>query len=164
MIVRKYGVGSVINIRVELTANHNGHFEFSLCPDYKSTTQECLDKNILRLARPQENVEHHGTRYFPKEGNKVYEMKYRLPKKSCEHCVLQWRYIAGKEIDVEVISCLTALIIFQAILVFVLLINRFIGYIFCLKYLIFCRKQLGKLPKRHRSRRLWSSRRIQSLC
>lgn len=96
VIVRKYGVGSIINIRVELTANHNGYFEFRLCPDYKTTTQECLDKNVLKLVKPQEDMEHRGIRYFPREGNRVYEMKYRLPKRSCEHCVLQWKYIAGE--------------------------------------------------------------------
>ncbi|KAJ8958026.1 hypothetical protein NQ318_002030 [Aromia moschata] len=95
IIVRRYGVGSVITIRVELTANHFGYFEFSICPNYKNPTQACLEKNILKLARPQEDVDHNNVRYFPKEGNKVYEMKYRLPKKSCEHCLLQWRYIAG---------------------------------------------------------------------
>lgn len=96
VIVRKYGLGSLINIRVELTANHFGYFEFGVCPDYKSTTQKCLDKNILKLVKPQENTDHNGVRYYPKEGNKVYEIKYRLPKKTCPHCVLQWRYIAGK--------------------------------------------------------------------
>ncbi|XP_028138706.2 uncharacterized protein LOC114333082 isoform X1 [Diabrotica virgifera virgifera] len=95
VIVRKYSPGSKITIRVEITANHWGYFEFAICPNYKTPTQECLDQNILTLVRPQENVEHKGVRYFPKEGNKVYEMKYKLPKKSCEHCVLQWRYIAG---------------------------------------------------------------------
>ncbi|XP_018579161.1 uncharacterized protein LOC108917166 [Anoplophora glabripennis] len=95
IVVRKYSTGSIINIRVELTANHYGYFEFSLCPNYKAPTQECLSKNILKLVRPQEDVDHKNVRYFPKEGNKVYEMKYRLPKNSCEHCLLQWRYIAG---------------------------------------------------------------------
>lgn len=32
VIVRKYGVGATVNIRVELTANHNGYFEFRICP------------------------------------------------------------------------------------------------------------------------------------
>ncbi|XP_076254086.1 uncharacterized protein LOC143192558 [Rhynchophorus ferrugineus] len=95
VIVRKYGVGGIINIRVELTANHFGYFEFALCPDYKTATQECLDQNVLKLIKPQADVDHQGRRYFPKEGNKVYEIKYRLPKKTCKHCVLQWRYIAG---------------------------------------------------------------------
>nr|XP_023020670.1 uncharacterized protein LOC111509205 [Leptinotarsa decemlineata]XP_023020671.1 uncharacterized protein LOC111509205 [Leptinotarsa decemlineata]XP_023020673.1 uncharacterized protein LOC111509205 [Leptinotarsa decemlineata]XP_023020674.1 uncharacterized protein LOC111509205 [Leptinotarsa decemlineata] len=95
IIVRKYPTGNAITIRVELTAFHYGYFEFSICPNYQNTTQECLDQNILQLAKPQDNVEHKGVRYFPKDGNKVYEMKYRLPKKSCEHCVMQWRYVAG---------------------------------------------------------------------
>ncbi|XP_025834194.1 uncharacterized protein LOC108744522 isoform X2 [Agrilus planipennis] len=95
VIVRKYNPGGIMNIRVELTANHNGYFIFSLCPDYKNTTQYCLDKNILTLAKPQSDVEHKSVKYYPKEGNRVYEIKYRLPKMSCEHCVLQWRYIAG---------------------------------------------------------------------
>lgn len=35
-------------------------------------------------------------RYYPKDGSKVYEMKYKLPPSfSCPHCVLQWRYISG---------------------------------------------------------------------
>ncbi|KAL3272128.1 hypothetical protein HHI36_022611 [Cryptolaemus montrouzieri] len=95
VIVRKYGVGSIMNIRIELTANHNGYFEFAICPDYKTPSQECFNKHILKLLKTQEGVDHKNFRYFPKEGNKVYEMKYRLPKKKCEHCVLQWRYIAG---------------------------------------------------------------------
>ncbi|CAG9821461.1 unnamed protein product [Phaedon cochleariae] len=95
VVVRKYAVGSVISIRVELTASHYGYFEFSVCPNYKNPTQQCLDGNLLRLAKPQENVDHRGVRYFPKDGSKVYEMKYRLPNKSCDHCLMQWRYIAG---------------------------------------------------------------------
>ncbi|CAG9770059.1 unnamed protein product [Ceutorhynchus assimilis] len=95
LIVRKYGLGGIINIRVELTANHFGYFEFRICPDFKTTNQDCLDQNILKLVKPQEGVNHKNYRYFPKEGNKIYEMKYRLPKKTCKHCVLQWKYIAG---------------------------------------------------------------------
>ncbi|CAH1185401.1 unnamed protein product [Phyllotreta striolata] len=95
IIVRKYKPNGVITIRVEITASHWGYFTFSICPNYKNPTQECLDKNVLEIIKPQENVEHDGVKYFPKDGNKVYEMKYRLPKKSCEHCLLQWRYVAG---------------------------------------------------------------------
>lgn len=50
-----------------------------------------MDKNVLKLARRQDG----DTKFYPKDGNKVYEIKYRLPKKSCEHCLLQWRYVAG---------------------------------------------------------------------
>lgn len=97
VIVRKYNAGSLINIRVELTASHSGFFQFSVCPNYKNTTEECLEKNVLKMLKPQDDKEHDGTKYFPMDGNRVYEMKYKLPKIQCQHCVLQWKYISGKE-------------------------------------------------------------------
>ncbi|KAF2894295.1 hypothetical protein ILUMI_11887, partial [Ignelater luminosus] len=60
----------------------------------KNTTQDCLDKTILKIIKPQDSSRYSDVRYYPKEGNKVYQMKYRLPKISCTRCVLQWRYIA----------------------------------------------------------------------
>lgn len=90
VIVRRYAPRDVIVIKVELTANHQGFFEFRVCDDAKNTEQECLDKSVLHLEGRDE------TRYYPREGNKVYEMKYRLPDNvECSHCVLQWKYIAG---------------------------------------------------------------------
>ncbi|KAI8441952.1 hypothetical protein MSG28_005624 [Choristoneura fumiferana] len=90
VIVRKYAPQDAITIKVELTANHNGYFEFRVCEEPKTTTQECLDKNVLKIDGRD------GTKYYPREGNKVYEMKYRLPEGlECPHCVMQWRYIAG---------------------------------------------------------------------
>ncbi|KAF5280730.1 hypothetical protein FQA39_LY18013 [Lamprigera yunnana] len=100
VIVRQYAVGSTITIRVELTASHYGHFTFSLCPDYKNGSQECLDKYMLKNARPQDGLAYNDVRYYPREGSKVYEMKYRLPNLSCPHCILQWRYIAGKLVSI----------------------------------------------------------------
>lgn len=90
VIVRRYAPRDVIVIKVELTASHQGFFEFRVCDDAKNTEQECLDKSVLHLEGRDE------TRYYPREGNKVYEMKYRLPDNvECSHCVLQWKYIAG---------------------------------------------------------------------
>lgn len=89
VIVRRYAPKDPITIKVELTANHNGYFQFRVCDDPKPT-QECLDKNVLQIDGRD------GTKFYPKDGNKVYEMKYRLPEEfECAHCVLQWRYIAG---------------------------------------------------------------------
>lgn len=93
--MRNYALGASIAIRIELTASHFGYFEFAICSDYKNASQECLDKNILKLVKPQDDVDHEGYKYYPKEGNKIYEMKYKLPKMACKHCLLQWRYIAG---------------------------------------------------------------------
>ncbi|XP_068623737.1 uncharacterized protein [Battus philenor] len=90
VIVRRYTPGALVTIKVELTASHMGFFEFRLCEEPKATTQECLDRNVLKLEGSN------STKYFPKDGNKVYEMKYRLPEGlECTHCVLQWKYIAG---------------------------------------------------------------------
>lgn len=97
VIVRNYNVGTIITIRVELTASHMGYFTFSVCQNYKNTTQECLDKNILKNVKPQKGEDKALTRFYPKDGNKVYEMRYKLPDTiNCPHCVLQWRYISGK--------------------------------------------------------------------
>ncbi|KAK6627458.1 hypothetical protein RUM44_009935 [Polyplax serrata] len=106
IIVRKYKKGSMINVRVELTANHKGYFEFRLCPNnapHKVGTQECLDLNVLKLAKKStggtygdEPAMAHDTRYYPASGSKVFEMRYNLPKNlTCSQCILQWRYIAG---------------------------------------------------------------------
>lgn len=96
VLVRKYDTGSTFTIRVEITANHQGYFEFRLCPEYKYATQECLDQYVLELARPQEIPQPNPIRFYPNEGNKIYEMRYKLPSNfSCSHCVLQWKYIAG---------------------------------------------------------------------
>ncbi|XP_050667786.1 uncharacterized protein LOC126967385 [Leptidea sinapis] len=90
VIVRKYASKDIIVIKVELTASHMGFFEFRVCEEFKSTTQECLDKHVLLLDGRTDS------KYYPREGNKVYEMKYQLPEDlQCSHCVLQWRYIAG---------------------------------------------------------------------
>ena len=45
---RRYSPGQVIEIEVELTANHFGYFELRLCPlsgdPFQAETQECFDK------------------------------------------------------------------------------------------------------------------------
>ncbi|KAL0280044.1 UNVERIFIED_CONTAM: hypothetical protein PYX00_001458 [Menopon gallinae] len=106
IIVRKYKKGSKITIRVELTANHKGYFEFRLCPNnapHRVATQECLDLYLLKIAKKSnggtygdEPAMGHETRYYPAVGSKVFEMRYQLPENlTCTQCILQWRYIAG---------------------------------------------------------------------
>lgn len=93
VIVRRYRTGEVIPIQVELTANHHGYFEFRTCAmTYRNqeVDQDCLDQNVLV------NLETGGTRYYPGEGNKIFEALYKLPDDlTCNQCVFQWRYIAG---------------------------------------------------------------------
>ncbi|XP_039756087.1 uncharacterized protein LOC120630852 [Pararge aegeria] len=88
IIVAKYEAGQVINATVQISAYHRGYWVFKICPDPHITDQSCFDQHPVEL-------EEGGTRFYPpKEG--IYSLNYRLPKGLiCEHCVLQWRYIAG---------------------------------------------------------------------
>lgn len=98
---------SAFTIRIELTANHKGYFEFRLCPHnspHNTVSQTCLDKYVLQQARTRDGKTHGDepavqdpARYYPESGSKVFEMRYMLPKGlTCTQCVLQWRYFAGK--------------------------------------------------------------------
>lgn len=93
VIVRKYKHSSIVQLGVELTANHMGFFEFRLCPHnqpHVPVTNECLDQNVLK------RVDGSGTRYYPGPGAKKFYAKYRLPRGlTCTQCVMQWRYVAG---------------------------------------------------------------------
>ena len=47
MITETYEAGSVIDVRVEMLANHRGWIVFKICPalnDSVEVTQECLDQ------------------------------------------------------------------------------------------------------------------------
>ncbi|XP_023318551.1 uncharacterized protein LOC106655600 isoform X2 [Trichogramma pretiosum] len=92
VIVRRYRTGAVIPVRVELTANHMGYFEFRTCPmtyNNREVNQECLDRYVLR-------GENGTARYYPGEGNRIFEAYYKLPDGlTCAQCVFQWRYVAG---------------------------------------------------------------------
>jgi len=93
VITRKYKRNQAIKVRIELTANHMGHFEFKICPQNnirKPATQTCLDKYTLEQASGE------GMHYYPGPGNKVFEMWFQLPKDlTCKQCVFQWRYVAA---------------------------------------------------------------------
>lgn len=91
LIVRHYQEGQVLNITVDITANHLGHFEIRICPDPEiEATQECLDKHRLSLADGS------GEDFNISSEVGLYTMFVQLPPGlTCEHCVLQWRYVAG---------------------------------------------------------------------
>ena len=51
VLVRRYRRDQPITIKIELTANHMGHFEFHLCPNNNPrqvASQTCLDRYPLR--------------------------------------------------------------------------------------------------------------------
>lgn len=92
VIVRRYPTGSTIPVKIELTANHMGYFEFRICAmtySGKEVSQQCLDKYKMR-------DRYGNTRYYPAAGNGVFENEYKLPDDlTCAQCVFQWRYVAG---------------------------------------------------------------------
>lgn len=81
--VRKYNPGSTVTVRIELTASHMGYFEFRLCDDINAK-QSCLDKNLLRIVsgtpfvKTSTDLE---TRFYPRNGSRIYEIKAQLPKR-----------------------------------------------------------------------------------
>lgn len=80
--VRKYNPGTVMTIRVELTASHMGYFEFRLCDDVEAK-QKCLDKNILKIASGSPFITFPNdlsTRFYPRNGSRIYEIRAQLPK------------------------------------------------------------------------------------
>ncbi|CAF3871130.1 unnamed protein product [Rotaria sp. Silwood1] len=92
-IVRTYIQGSIIPVKVVLTANHLGIFEFRVCsidddPD-KDATQTCLDLNILKTINGS-------TQYRITSGLSTVNLHLQLPEQLVrKHCVFQWKYRTG---------------------------------------------------------------------
>ncbi|CAF3167504.1 unnamed protein product [Rotaria sp. Silwood2] len=94
--VKTYNQGQQISVKVNLTANHMGYFEFHLCnvdtTPNSDATQDCLDRRILKLANSDL------TKYSITGaiGNSQIIVNLQLPAGvSCQHCVFQWKYTAG---------------------------------------------------------------------
>ncbi|KAL5009885.1 hypothetical protein ScPMuIL_012190 [Solemya velum] len=93
-IARCYPVGTTsIGIKVDVTANHLGFFEYRLCEHNNTKTrfsQDCLDENLLREAGT-------GNTQFS-IGTTIGVVKHTVnlpPTLTCTQCVLQWRYHTG---------------------------------------------------------------------
>ncbi|XP_044746682.1 uncharacterized protein LOC123308180 [Coccinella septempunctata] len=89
--VRSYGSGSVINVKVQLTANHRGKFRYSLCvlddPSKPESGEHCFKP--LKLADGREE-------YKIGAGERIIHNSLKLPDGlRCNRCVLRWEYIAG---------------------------------------------------------------------
>ena len=86
-IVATYRSGQEVQVSVEVTANHGGHFRFSVCPGSRSRdpTQQCLDANPLTVLQSDSSV-------FPLTERRtgLHNLTVRLPPGlTCSHCVLQ---------------------------------------------------------------------------
>ncbi|XP_071515351.1 uncharacterized protein [Panulirus ornatus] len=92
-IVMQYAVGQVVDIQVDITANHKGYIEFKICPNNNPSveaTQDCLDQHPLYLADGS------GLKYQVPYYIGIHLIQVRLPPDvTCSQCVLQWRYVAG---------------------------------------------------------------------
>ncbi|XP_067658857.1 uncharacterized protein [Haliotis asinina] len=94
VIARGYKTGQDLPITIEITANHEGYFEFRLCKNddvTKVVTQACLDQNLLQLKNAN------GTRYYLQRSQygKIYLTASLPAGLTCSQCVLQWKWVAG---------------------------------------------------------------------
>ncbi|XP_054711164.1 uncharacterized protein LOC129220761 [Uloborus diversus] len=91
VIGRVYQPGRVVDVMIDIVANHKGYFEFSLCErddPLEKETEECFDKRILQLADGT------GTKFFiPKDDNGFYMIPVKIPLDvSCAYCVFRWHW------------------------------------------------------------------------
>lgn len=91
MLDFSYQAGSLIPIKVRITANHKGYFQFRLCniDRYGRETDECFDNGLMMNANGEDR---HTIGLFLGD----HDVTFRLPAGvTCKHCVLQWTYTAG---------------------------------------------------------------------
>ncbi|CAF4115995.1 unnamed protein product, partial [Rotaria sordida] len=102
-IVVTYKSGAVIDVRIEMMANHMGWFYFKICPvtnDAVEVTQECLDRYPLKIVKAPTTTttayrwDIPGTYTYnvaPGWSLPAYNFKVKLPHGlTCNRCVLQW--------------------------------------------------------------------------
>ncbi|XP_076824944.1 uncharacterized protein LOC143470595 isoform X2 [Clavelina lepadiformis] len=96
IITRKYEAGDVIDVTVEITAQHKGYFEFRLCPWNDVDTpvpQECLNRYLLSFENGDKKWD---MPTDPSAATGPHNMRVKLPDDvRCEQCLFQWRYRTG---------------------------------------------------------------------
>jgi len=97
IVGRRYSMGQTIDIEIDISANHWGHFELKICPvDGKNdvATQDCFDQHPLVLA---DNPRSHQF-YVPLDSPKITKFNYKVKLPfglSCSQCIMQWSYYTG---------------------------------------------------------------------
>ncbi|KAK6176049.1 hypothetical protein SNE40_014410 [Patella caerulea] len=86
-----------IDVKVEITANHLGYFQFKLCANNNikhPVSQTCLDSNVLTIRDKSGRV--YGTRFPVNALMLDVNLQVQLPDDiKCSQCVLQWIYTTG---------------------------------------------------------------------
>lgn len=99
-----YNQGDVITIKIEVTVNHGGWFEFRLCPNNnpeRKATEDCLNSNLLELTTG-------GTQYqlSAARGTGVFPVNLKLPRTlTCNQCVLQWKWKTASNVHCQGSTC-----------------------------------------------------------
>jgi len=89
---RTYIMDQNIPIKVEVTANHLGWFQFRLCPNNNPTkraTPACFEQYLLKQTNGEDTYNVNATLH-------MFTGYYKLPQGlTCSQCILQWRYVTG---------------------------------------------------------------------
>lgn len=91
-IVKSYKRGSTIPITVTITANHRGYFYFKICniDIDRQESDACFERYKIVISDGS------STYPLPSTQSKDYALSIKLPSDLvCNHCVLQWTYVAG---------------------------------------------------------------------
>lgn len=90
IITRKYTVGEVIEVHVNVTRSHGGALEFKLCPNddvNNPVSQRCLDQYPLDIVGKKSSQ---ALVTAPYDGKQLISLRVQLPRDLvCEQCVLQ---------------------------------------------------------------------------
>jgi len=91
IIVKEYRVGEMMEVEIDLSANHRGSFTFKLCQNNnvrRDSHQRCFDRHTLKVyPEMTESFE------LPSEASQTFYIQLKLPEGvTCKQCVLQWTY------------------------------------------------------------------------
>lgn len=90
-VVKAYKMGSVIEVTARITANHRGHIYFRICNlDAELESEACFERYKILTSTGAD------TYPLPSTSAGDYKISLKLPNGlSCNHCVMQWTYVAG---------------------------------------------------------------------
>lgn len=111
----KYATGQVVSnfirgqdivVKVQLTVNHGGYFEFNLCPVNNpriKATESCFSRYPLWVISTEQ------PRYILRNRDSGYiSIPLRLPSQlTCRQCVFRWKYITATSWGCEGKRCCT---------------------------------------------------------